>query len=146
MDVGGWVRGAHAVKLRCGDNLYSGENIVSSTLRDVAQLAGVSTATVSRVINGAENVSCSTRSRVLSAVSRLKYSPDVHAVQLGRERGAISRKRGIRGIPSTRTGKDSYAHSAAEAQSQRRNVDRLRLLEEENARLKRLVTNLSIAR
>jgi hypothetical protein len=47
---------------------------VSCTLRDVAQLSGVSTATVSRVINRAGNVSSKTRSKVLSAISRLKYS------------------------------------------------------------------------
>jgi DNA-binding LacI/PurR family transcriptional regulator len=117
---------------------------VSCTLRDVAQLAGVSTATVSRVINGAENVSSKTRSKVLSAISRLKYSPDVHAVELGRGRGGIPRKRGIHGLSSTRTGKELYAHLGAEVQSQRRKTDILCLLEEENVRLKRLITNLSI--
>jgi DNA-binding LacI/PurR family transcriptional regulator len=54
------------------------------TLRDIARTAGVSTATASRVINEAANVSDHTRFKVLSAISRLKYIPDVHAAGLRR--------------------------------------------------------------
>lgn len=36
---------------------------------------GVSTATVSRVVNGTRNVSCEARTKVLGAVSRLQYRP-----------------------------------------------------------------------
>jgi Bacterial regulatory proteins, lacI family len=117
---------------------------VSCTLRDVAQLAGVSTATVSRVMNRPENVSSHTRSKVLSAISRLKYSPDIHAVELGRGKGGIPRKRGIDRLSSARTGTELHSDAGAETQNQRWKARRLRLLEEENARLKRLVTNLSM--
>jgi len=55
-----------------------------STIKDVAGLAGVSTATVSRVMNDAGYVSCSTRSKVLNAISRLKYCPNVYAAELRR--------------------------------------------------------------
>jgi hypothetical protein len=65
----------------------------SSTLKDVARLAGVSTATVSRVTNGAGNVSHQTRTKVLSAISRLKYWPNLHAAELGRTNSGIPRKR-----------------------------------------------------
>ena len=116
---------------------------MSCTLRDVAQLAGVSTATVSRVMNGAENVSCSTRSKVLSAVSKLKYSPDIHAVELRRGKGDIPRERGIHRLSPVRTGIELHSVPRAEAQNERRKTERLRVLEEENARLRRLVTNLS---
>lgn len=46
---------------------------VTTTLRDVARLAGVSPATVSRVINGKSQVSDSTRSRVWDAIEKLGY-------------------------------------------------------------------------
>jgi transcriptional regulator with XRE-family HTH domain len=109
---------------------------VSCTLKDVAEMAGVSKATASRVVNGVDNVSSVTRARVLSAISRLKYSPDIHAVELRRGKGGMRSKR------STGTGLQPARRAGA--QNQRRNAERLRLLEEENARLKRLVTNLSM--
>jgi LacI family transcriptional regulator len=46
------------------------------TLNDVAQLAGVSTATVSRCLNSPERVIESTRTRVMNAVRELGYSPN----------------------------------------------------------------------
>jgi|SRR5690606_51227 len=45
------------------------------TLRDIAEKAGVSPATVSLVLNGKGEISGETRARVLEAVSRLKYVP-----------------------------------------------------------------------
>lgn len=48
-------------------------------LEDVAQRAGVSTATVSRVLNDIGVVKNTTRDRVLEAVAQLKYSPNLHA-------------------------------------------------------------------
>jgi LacI family transcriptional regulator len=44
-----------------------------ATVYDVARVAGVSIKTVSRVVNGSEEVSESTRQRVLSAVDELSY-------------------------------------------------------------------------
>jgi len=46
---------------------------VRTRLADLAQLAGVSTATVSRVLNGKANVSRETRQSVLSALDQLGY-------------------------------------------------------------------------
>lgn len=49
------------------------------TLEDVARVAGVSTATVSRVLSKPDVVSISTRERVKSAVRQLDYQPDASA-------------------------------------------------------------------
>jgi len=46
------------------------------TLQDVAALAGVSTATVSNVINNTKVVSETTRKRILEAIDRLDYIPN----------------------------------------------------------------------
>lgn len=49
------------------------------TVADVAQLAGVSAMTVSRVVNGAKKVSEETRATVLQAVKQLGYAPNLAA-------------------------------------------------------------------
>jgi DNA-binding LacI/PurR family transcriptional regulator len=56
------------------------------TIRDVAQAAGVSTQTVSRVINSRPDVSPDTRLRVQQVISELGYSPNVLARSLSRGR------------------------------------------------------------
>ena len=55
---------------------------VRPTIQDVAQTAGVSTGTVSRVLNGRPGVKASTKTAVLAAVRRLEYRPDAAARQL----------------------------------------------------------------
>lgn len=55
---------------------------VSASIGDVAQLAGVSVATVSRAMRGLPNVSPSTRDRVLRAAEQLQYSAHPHASRL----------------------------------------------------------------
>mgnify|MGYP003339305503 CR=1 FL=1 len=55
---------------------------MSATLRDVAREAQVSTATVSRVINGHGNVNEETRTRILTVIERLRYVPDSAARSL----------------------------------------------------------------
>ena len=49
------------------------------TIRDVAQRAGVSYQTVSRVINGSERVSPETKARVETAIAELGYRPNAIA-------------------------------------------------------------------
>ena len=56
------------------------------TLHDVARLAGVSTATVSRVVHGQDRVRESTRARVQQAIEELGYVPDAAAQSLSRRR------------------------------------------------------------
>ena len=46
------------------------------TGRDVAAVAGVTTATVSKVLNGSTEVSDATRQRVMDAIQRLGYRPN----------------------------------------------------------------------
>ena len=56
------------------------------TLFDVARLAGVSTATVSRVVHGQDRVREATRIRVQQAIEELGYVPDGAAQSLSRRR------------------------------------------------------------
>ncbi|MGI9009388.1 MAG: LacI family DNA-binding transcriptional regulator [Streptosporangiaceae bacterium] len=56
------------------------------TLYDVASLAGVSTATVSRVVHGLDRVAPGTRARVLAVIDQLGYVPDGAAQSLSRRR------------------------------------------------------------
>jgi LacI family transcriptional regulator len=55
---------------------------MSVTIRDVAKATGVSTATVSNVLNKTGKVGRNTRIIVLGAVKRMGYIPDVHARHL----------------------------------------------------------------
>ncbi len=60
-----------------------------ATIRDVARLAGVSVATVSRVINQKDSVNPETAGQVLKAVEQLQYEPNAVA------RGLAGKKMGI---------------------------------------------------
>ena len=55
------------------------------TIKDIAKLAGVSTATVSRVINNSDKVSEAARSAVLEAMQELQYYPNTIARSLKTE-------------------------------------------------------------
>jgi DNA-binding LacI/PurR family transcriptional regulator len=99
------------------------------TLKEVAEAAGVSVATVSRVINHSGNVSLSTRSRVLSAIKTLNYAPNAYAIQL----------RGLRhkSAPEAMTpGRDDAPQNGQAARSN------LETLKSQNKRLKRAVRTL----
>jgi LacI family transcriptional regulator len=54
----------------------------ATTILDVASAAGVSSMTVSRVVNGAPNVRESTRRLVLETIEKLNYSPNTAARSL----------------------------------------------------------------
>ena len=60
--------------------------MINATIYDVARGAGVSLATVSRVLNNPEKVKDETRQRVLKVIKELGYRPNVIA------RGLASRK------------------------------------------------------
>jgi LacI family transcriptional regulator len=62
------------------------------SLQAVAERAGVSTATVSRVLNGVDVVKNSTRVRVMKAIADLKYHPNLHARSLA---GAVNKTIGV---------------------------------------------------
>ncbi|HSK33209.1 MAG TPA: LacI family DNA-binding transcriptional regulator, partial [Propionicimonas sp.] len=94
------------------------------TLTDVAKLAGVSTMTVSRVINGHAKVATETRERVMVAMDSLDYRPNMMARGLasGRSRsigvltvdttlyGPRAALRGIEGAASERGYSVTIAH------------------------------------
>lgn len=61
----------------------------TATLYDVAREAGVSTATVSRVVHGYDRVKASTRQRVLGVIEALGYVPDGAAQSLSRKRKQV---------------------------------------------------------
>ncbi len=60
------------------------------TIKDVALAAGVSTMTISRVLNNRPEVSNHTRERVLRVIAKLKYSPSILARRLRRENDKIT--------------------------------------------------------
>jgi LacI family transcriptional regulator len=55
------------------------ERVGPATLKDVAALAGVSIATVSKALNGREHVRAETRARVEQAAEKLHFSPNTLA-------------------------------------------------------------------
>jgi DNA-binding LacI/PurR family transcriptional regulator len=57
-----------------------------ATLKVVAKLAGVAPVTVSRVLNGSENVAAATREKILAIIRELDYTPNIHAASLRRKR------------------------------------------------------------
>jgi DNA-binding LacI/PurR family transcriptional regulator len=72
-----------------------------ATMRDVALLAGVSTATVSHVINGSKNISAETTERVLQAISQVNYKPNTLAksLRMGHSHTIGVLVEDIRGLP-----------------------------------------------
>ena len=60
--------------------------MVKMTLEDVAREAGVSLATVDRVVNGRIGVHARTIERVNAAIKQLGFLPDPHASRLARGR------------------------------------------------------------
>ena len=56
-----------------------------ATIKDVARLAGVSVATVSRVLNGSPKTSSESREAVKKAMDELKYHPNANARALSHQ-------------------------------------------------------------
>lgn len=61
-----------------------------ATSMEVAVMAGVSVATVSRVINAEPNVSATTRDKVMQVIKKLGYVPNEFAQQMARQRHALA--------------------------------------------------------
>jgi LacI family transcriptional regulator len=80
----------------------------AATLYDVAREAGVSTATVSRVVHGQDRVRPATRQRVLAVIEALGYVPDGAAHSLATQRkeviGLVAIESRSRGTDIERTG------------------------------------------
>ena len=67
-------------------------NVKPVTLYDVAEYAGVSYQTVSRVVNQASHVSAKTREKVEAAMAELNYIPNRVAQQLAGKAGERGEK------------------------------------------------------
>ncbi|MEL0638295.1 LacI family DNA-binding transcriptional regulator [Marinomonas sp. TI.3.20] len=84
------------------------------TFKDVATLAGVSTQTVSRVTNGADNVTDSTREKVNKAIKELGYIPNKSAQMLSRGKsktlGIVSLDIALHGVALIVNGVRQQAH------------------------------------
>ncbi len=64
------------------DNSSSGRRFHPMDMRDIAKIAGVSSATVSRVINGSSSVKPATAERVQRVIDELKFIPNGSATTL----------------------------------------------------------------
>ena len=71
------------------ESTHLSANVCGTTLADVARLSGVSPITVSRALNQPEIVSERTRTRVLAAVQRLGYVPNMVAGSLATRRSHL---------------------------------------------------------
>ena len=56
---------------------------MAMTIYDISKKAGVSIATVSRVLNGSENVRPSTRKKVMDVIDKYDYTPNAFARGMG---------------------------------------------------------------
>jgi len=65
----------------------SGQRMVRLTIREIAARAGVSTATVSNVMNLKGKMSRSTRRRVRGVIKSIGWSPNFHAARLAKRTG-----------------------------------------------------------
>jgi hypothetical protein len=100
---------------------------------DVARVAGVSTATVSRVLRGSDLVHPNTRQRVLAVIETLGFVPDASARGLTRRRkdiiGLVGLERGADEIDIERSATGMTAltrHLTQQHQCQRLCFDRVR--------------------
>jgi DNA-binding LacI/PurR family transcriptional regulator len=86
----GWyfliLRFEHNIKLLKENNLILSDIRKRVTIKDVAHVAGVSTQTVSRVVNKFSYVSGETRQRVEAVVEQLDYRPSMLARSLSQQR------------------------------------------------------------
>jgi DNA-binding LacI/PurR family transcriptional regulator len=93
----------------------------SAVMMDVAQLAGVSHQTVSRVLHDSPHVNGDTRERVLAAIRKLDYRPNsmARALVTGRSKtlGVVTFDTTLYGPASTLLGIERAAHDAGYAVS-----------------------------
>ena len=87
---------------------------MGATIKDVAKLAGTSTATVSKVMNGSYSISQETADKVRKAMEELDYHPNLRAKNFARqsartiifvaERETVRNLSGMQRISSRQTG------------------------------------------
>ncbi|WP_432548745.1 LacI family DNA-binding transcriptional regulator [Kineococcus sp. SYSU DK004] len=93
-----------------------GEPVRTPVLADVAELAGVSQQTVSRVVNGSPSVARRTRERVEAAIAELGYRPNAAARALvtrrSRRIGVVAARATLHGTAATLLGVQEAARAA----------------------------------
>lgn len=74
---------------------------MAATIHDIAREAGVSIATVSKVINNKAHVSPNTRKRVMQVMEQLRYTPNASAANLARRssKNVLYADRFYKGLP-----------------------------------------------
>ena len=82
-------RNIQEISLVCARSNIKGFSTPSMNIREVARLAKVSTATVSRTINGSDKVTPETKERVQRAIEELKFYPNTWARALGSGRSSL---------------------------------------------------------
>jgi transcriptional regulator with XRE-family HTH domain len=112
-------------------NDLAGLGNVPCTIREVARLAGVSIATVSRLTSGSSNVSCKTAAKVSAAISQLQYRPNALAAELARGKGGSRRMRSARRPTIAGTQATQPSYSGALARDRRSQTGRVSMLENE---------------
>jgi transcriptional regulator with XRE-family HTH domain len=120
------------------------DNVMSYTIRDIAKLAGVSSTTVSRVLNNSENVSHETRTKVQAAISKVHYSPNAYATELRRARCLIQENGEHQRHRLNLADPDLPVSARRDRESQIAMVARLNFIEDENRRLRQLIARLSL--
>lgn len=68
----------------CHKDLHKEDCTMAATISDVAKEAGVSTSTVSKVLNNWSSISPETCARVRAAIEKLHYTPNARAVSFAR--------------------------------------------------------------
>jgi hypothetical protein len=119
-------------------------NNMRHTILDIANVAGVSSTTVSRVLNESKMVSSKTRSRVQAVISDLKYQPNAHAIELVRSRSRRKRQSEIQGEPMGDGRSDRQLSQNTIIRSSRSYESELELLRKENSQLRSIVADLSL--
>jgi hypothetical protein len=114
------------------------------TIHDIANIAGVSSTTVSRVLNESKMVSSKTRSRVQAVISDLKYRPNAHAIELVRSRSRRKRQSEIQGERLGDGRSDRQLNRNTITRSLRSCESELELLRKENSQLRSIVADLSL--
>lgn len=109
----------------------------------IANIAGVSPTTVSRVLNESKMVSSKTRSRVQAIISDLKYRPNANAIELVRSRSQRRRQGEIQGEPMGDGRSDRRLNRNTIFRSSRSYESELELLRKENSQFRSIDADLS---
>ena len=110
---------------------------MSTTVRDVAIRAGVSIATVSRVVNNPTAVSVRTKDKVMEVISTLHYRPNPVAAHLSRHRLHQKKTHGAAEDSA------SLVQQTQGFSKSKRMAHQLRTLRKDNRELRRLIRKMS---